>query len=83
MKFLKTYFTNLAIVSDSFLNVALLFGAPDDTISGRAQRGRAGGKRAWTILANILDRIQKNHCATALANDQSGADRHNEALDLE
>jgi hypothetical protein len=83
VKFLKQYVMNVLLVFDCAVNVIVLFGAPDDTISGRSQRGFVSHKRAWTLLHNLLDRIQKNHCETALANDLSGADRHTEALDLE
>lgn len=83
LKFIKQYVFNCLIVADSAVNVALLFGSPDDTISGRAERGRADGYRVWTWLADFLDFLQRNHCEMALANDTTGADRHTEALDLE
>jgi hypothetical protein len=83
MKSLKQYVFNVLIVIDCGVNVVLLGGSPDDTISGRSQRGFVAHRRAWTLLHNLLDRIQKNHCEQALANDLSGADRHTEALDLE
>lgn len=72
---------NSLIALDEFVNCALLGGAPGDTISGRAERGREDRKPGWTFLASLLDHIQPNHCAKALKNDETG--RHTEALDLE
>jgi hypothetical protein len=71
----KEYVLNVFIGCDETLN-ALTLGAPGETVSGRAARGRNDGKVVWTQLANTLDWLQPGHCATALANDTAG--RHDE-----
>jgi hypothetical protein len=81
MKRAKLWLYNTLVAFDELANCALLGGAPSDTISGRAERGREDHKPGWTFLANLLDHVQKNHSANALRNDEAG--RHTEALDLE
>lgn len=81
MKTAKLWLLNSLIAFDELCNCFFLGGAPSDTISGRAARGRNDGKRVWTWLADFLDWLQKDHSANALKNDNAG--RHNEALDLE
>jgi hypothetical protein len=81
MKTAKLWLLNSLIAFDELCNCFFLGGAPSDTISGRAERGRTDGKRIWSWLANVLDWLQPNHSANALKNDIAG--RHNEALDIE
>jgi hypothetical protein len=81
MKVAKLWVLNSLIAFDELCNCLFFGGAPSDTISGRAERGRNDGKRFWTLLANFLDWLQPNHSANALKNDNAG--RHDEALDWE
>lgn len=37
-------------------------GEDAETISSRANRGRAAGSRGWCILCGILDWLDKDHC---------------------
>ncbi|WP_374353714.1 hypothetical protein [Chitinimonas sp.] len=52
---------NTAIGNDQALNAAL-GGSPDETLSSRANRARAEGRRWGCLLCRLLDRIQPNHC---------------------
>jgi len=79
MNKVKEYVFNVFISCDETLN-SLTCGAPGETVSGRAARGRENGKPFWTKLANTLDWFQPGHCASALANDTAG--RHDEVEDF-
>lgn len=46
---------------DQLINT-LLGGDIDETITSRAGKGRLDGKFFWTLLANFLDMIDKDHC---------------------
>lgn len=57
---------NLLVMLDEIGNT-LTGGSPNETISSRAGKGRQEGKWFWTILANLLDRIQAGHCERAMS----------------
>lgn len=66
MDALKSYFTHLGSSLSQFLNVALLFGHSNESISGRAYREN------WTVAMKIINGIffwQANHCRGAHAKD--------------
>jgi hypothetical protein len=45
-------------------------GDPDETISSRAAKAEAEGKRWGCILCGLLDKIQKDHCKRSLEPDE-------------
>lgn len=51
----------IAVGFDQLGNVALN-GSEDETISSRAGRARADGKRWGCVLCRLLDRVDKDHC---------------------
>lgn len=54
----------IALAYDQLGN-AVTGGDPDETISSRADRARAQGRRWGCILCRMLDAIDKDHCARA------------------
>lgn len=60
---------NVAVGLDQSANAAL-HGDPDETISGRAGKARRQGVKWGCILCGILDRIDKNHCASSIEDDR-------------
>lgn len=69
---LKRYIWNLLIALDQFGN-ALAAGDPDETISSRAGKGKAEGKRWACLLCRLLDQIQRGHCDKSIELEE-GAD---------
>jgi hypothetical protein len=59
------YVWNLLIALDQFVNTVLL-GDPDETVSSRAAKAAAKGKRWGCVLCRLLDYVQKDHCITSL-----------------
>ena len=57
------------VALDSFLNVLLFDGLPDETISARAATAMRQGKRWGCVLCGLLDKIDPNHCEKAIAGD--------------
>jgi len=66
---LYKYCFNVSVSWDQTLN-ALLLGYPDETISSRAGKGRRAGKWYWTLVANVLDFIDKDHSENAIEDDE-------------
>ena len=67
---LYQYCKNVLITYDQGFNVIVLLGSPDETVSSRAGKGRLRGSKAWTILANILDKIDPGHSEAAIEWDE-------------
>lgn len=73
MKYIYQYIFNLALAYDQLVNV-ILFGDPDDSISGRCGRAMASGKPKWWVpyLAAHVDWIflhlfnQIDHCKDSI-----------------
>jgi hypothetical protein len=66
MDTVKFYFAHLGNIVSQFLNVALLAGHSNESISGRAYREN------WTVLMKIINGLffwQANHCRGAHAKD--------------
>jgi hypothetical protein len=61
----KRWAMNWIIWLDEGVNV-LLGGAENETVSARAGRAKAAGKRWGCVLCGLLDRIQKGHCENAM-----------------
>lgn len=54
---------------DTFANVDLLGGMPDETISSRCARDAAKGYRLGRWMSKFLDLLQRNHGPKAMAGD--------------
>jgi hypothetical protein len=63
------YLWNLLVSLDQFVNT-VAGGDPDETISSRAAKAEAEGKRWGCILCGLLNRIQKDHCQRSLEPDE-------------
>jgi hypothetical protein len=63
------YIMNLLVSLDQFVNT-VAGGDPDETISSRAAKAEAEGKRWGCILCGLLNRIQKDHCKRSLEPDE-------------
>lgn len=66
---MKRYLLNLLIAFDQLGN-AFAAGDPDETISSRAGKGQAEGKRWACILCHMLDWFEKGHCAKSVEADE-------------
>lgn len=66
---LARWFWNVLIAIDQFGNT-LAGGDPDETISSRAAKAQAEGKRWGCILCSLLNRIQQDHCQRSLEPDE-------------
>lgn len=66
------YAAGVLIAIDQVVN-AMVFGNEDQTVSGRAGRGRAQGSRFWTLVANFIDRLfcDPTHCDKAIEVDEA------------
>ena len=61
----KEWILNILLSIDQFGN-AILRGDPDETISSRAAKSRARGKKWGCYLCKLLDYLDKNHCSNAI-----------------
>lgn len=66
---MKTYFWNLAVGFDQFLNT-LLGGSPDETLSSRAGKAQLKGKKWGCVLCRLLDIVDKDHCKNNIEIDE-------------
>ena len=64
---MKRYLLNVLVLLDQAANSLLFLGSPNETISSRAAKARLAGKRWGCVLCSWLDRLQKDHCAEAMA----------------
>lgn len=71
--FLKQYIINVLKWIDIGVNVIVLFGASNETISERAAKARNAGRRWGCVLCGLLNRINPGHCDRAL-NSKIGED---------
>mgnify|MGYP001609129115 CR=1 FL=1 len=60
---------NLLIGLDQWVNT-LIGGAPDETISSRAARGKRDGRWYGRFLCRGLDWLDPNHCDDALKSER-------------
>lgn len=63
------YLLNILIWFDIGFNVLIFAGSPYETISSRVGKRRDKGERWACVLCKLLDRINKQHCATSQVND--------------
>ncbi|WP_059412652.1 hypothetical protein [Cupriavidus basilensis] len=69
---MRKYLLNLLIALDQGANT-LLGGDPDETISSRAGKGQAEGKRWACVLCRFLDWFERDHCTKSIERNE-GAD---------
>lgn len=70
----ERYWVRCLIALDIFVNVVLLKGQQDETISSHSARAALQGK-AWGIwLSKFLNWFQPNHGAQAIAGDEERAE---------
>lgn len=62
---------NIALMVDETCNVDAN-GKVNETISERAAKAKETGRHWGCILCRVLDAIQSDHCAHALADEPSG-----------
>lgn len=63
---LREYITGIWSASSQWANVVLLFGHPNESISGRSHR------EPWPIAKRLINKIlwwQRDHCKSAYTND--------------
>lgn len=63
---LQRYLVNWAVLLDEVGNT-LTGGSPNETISSRAGKAQAAGRRWGCVLCKLLNYIQKDHCKIAMA----------------
>jgi hypothetical protein len=66
---LARWFWNVLISIDQFANT-VAGGDPDETISSRAAKAQAEGKRWGCMLCMLLNQVQRDHCQRALEPDE-------------
>ena len=73
----KSYLGRCATSSSQTVNVVVLNGLPDETVSGRAYRkGQLEGIRKWRVLQNFIDFIffwENEHCKASHLYDKEYA----------
>ena len=65
----KGWIKDILIGVDQLGN-ALLRGDPDETISSRAAKSAARGKRWGCVLCKFLDKLDPNHCEKSIETDE-------------
>lgn len=67
---IKTYFFNVLIAIDQFLN-AILGGDPDETLSSRMGKAiREGRCKLCYPICRVLHLFDKNHCKKEIEEDE-------------
>lgn len=66
---MRRYAWNVLIAVDQLGN-ALLAGDPDETISSRAAKAAAAGRRWGCVLCRLLDTLDRGHCARSVESDE-------------
>lgn len=64
----------LSVAFDQLGNAAAN-GDEDETISSRAAKARADGRRWGCVLCGLLDRFDPNHCEKSIEHDRGNAGR--------
>lgn len=65
----------VAVANDQALNAAMVgrAGSEDETISSRAFKASASGRRWGCILCRLLDKIERDHCRRSAEPDRGDA----------
>ena len=71
---MKQYLRNLTLALDRFLNVLLLGGRPDETISYNAAIAEKKGKKWGCYLCKFFHWVEHHHCTKTFNNQQTGDD---------
>lgn len=66
---MKNWILKVLIAGDYFLNAFAPASPAGMTISSHAAMARADGRTWGRVLANALDRIQKDHCNLSMIGD--------------
>lgn len=71
MLFVKRYLYNVLVVIDELVNVVILFGDPQETISGRCGRilkSSSQPRKCYTCfwLCVVLNKVDNDHCREAI-----------------
>jgi hypothetical protein len=66
MKLIGNYLLNILKWLDIGVNVIVLFGASNETISERSAKARNAGRKWGCLLCGLLDRVNPGHCDNAL-----------------
>lgn len=66
---MRTYFWNILVSIDQFINT-LLYGNPDETISSRAAKARNAGRWWGCIFCRLIDKLDPNHCDDTIEIDE-------------
>jgi hypothetical protein len=73
----KRHLWNSGVAFSQLANAVLLAGDPDESVSGRAGKGRAAGHPGWTAAAFVIDLLiwplERNHCARSIERDEGAA----------
>lgn len=67
----KAWARGVLIGADQFAN-SLTGGFPDETLSSRLGRGRKRGTTTGKVGCEVLDAIEKNHCAASIEETPDG-----------
>lgn len=69
-----SYILRTLIAIDQLVNVVVLNGSPDHTISGRVgYKAKTTGKRRWLWAEKVIDTLfffDKNHCQNSIEFDE-------------
>lgn len=60
---------NIAVAIDQLVN-SVMRGDPDETISSRAAKARALGKKWGCYLCRVLDWLDPDHCKNSIEYDE-------------
>ena len=55
------YAWNSLIALDNAVNAWVFLGDPDETISSHAYKGKLQGHKGWTLLSNLIEKIDPGH----------------------
>jgi hypothetical protein len=66
LTFIGEYIMNVLRWLDTGINVLILLGSYNETVSERAARAREKGKTWGCVLCRILDWIVRDHCKSSL-----------------
>lgn len=72
MNLIKNYLLNILKWLDIGVNVIVLFGASNETISERSAKARNAGRKWGCILCGLLDKVNPGHCDNALTSTIGG-----------
>lgn len=78
IRFCAAWAVNAWVALSQLANAALLFGDPNESVSGRAGR-LASTSRTWRVVAWVIDRLlwwDPDHCARSVERDRRAVERY-------